>query len=466
METTGRRSLQDLIDAAGGNVVSFLRGNRSEGSTLSDFERVPAQFSHWIEETQAWRRTVVLFDQSYHMTNLIIEGPDTLKLMERVGVNTFRNFGPGRAKQLVVCNYDGYVIRDAVLFWMGENRVKLVARPPALNWVQFHAETGKYDVMVERDEGGVFNVTGRRKYYRYQLQGPKAFDLLRKLTGGNLREIPFFHVGEIQIGQRRVWALHHGMAGVAGMELFGPWEEAEEVKAAILEAGQEFGLKQAGHRAYNISTVESGWVPLPLPAIFTGEKMRPYREWLPADSFEARGSLGGSFVSENIEDYYLNPWDLGYGHLVKFDHDFIGREALESMSKNPRRTKVTLVWNSEDVVKIYQSLFLKPPRAKMIELPFVGYATWQYDKVLNQQGELIGFSTYGAYTANESAILTIGVVNVEYSRPGTEVVIIWGEEGSPKPNVEEHIPVEVRAIVGPVPYSEAARAYRASVIRR
>ncbi len=131
----------------------------------------------------------------------------------------------------------------------------------------------------------------------------------------------------------------------------GPWEEAEEVKAAILEAGQEFGLKRAGHRAYNISTVGSGWEPLPLRAIFTGEKMRPYREWLPANSCEARGSLGGSFVSENIEDYYLNPWDSEYGHLVKCDHDFIGREALESMSKNPRRTKVTLVWNSEDVVK-------------------------------------------------------------------------------------------------------------------
>jgi transposase len=131
----------------------------------------------------------------------------------------------------------------------------------------------------------------------------------------------------------------------------GPWEEAEEVKAAILEAGQEFGLKRAGHRAYNISTVGSGWEPLPLRAIFTGEKMRPYREWLPANSCEARGSLGGSFVSENIEDYYLNPWDSEYGHLVKCDHDFIGWEALESMSKNPRRTKVTLVWNSEDVVK-------------------------------------------------------------------------------------------------------------------
>ena len=50
------------------------------------------------------------------------------------------------------------------------------------------------------------------------------------------------------------------------------------------------------------------------------------------ESYEAKASIGGSFVSANIEDYYLTPWDLGYGHFVKFDHDFIGREALEKMA--------------------------------------------------------------------------------------------------------------------------------------
>ena len=52
--------------------------------------------------------------------------------------------------------------------------------------------------------------------------------------------------------------------------------------------------------------------------------MKPYREWLPADGFEASASLGGSMVSDNVEDYYLTPYDLGYGHIVNFDHDFIG----------------------------------------------------------------------------------------------------------------------------------------------
>ena len=101
------------------------------------------------------------------------------------------------------------------------------------------------------------------------------------------------------------------MVGQPGFELFGPWEDGEAVKAAIVEAGQEFGLRQSGARTYSSNTLESGWIPSPLPAIYTGDKMKPYRQWLPANTYEAIASLGGSFYSDDIRDYYLTPWDLG-----------------------------------------------------------------------------------------------------------------------------------------------------------
>jgi len=50
-----------------------------------------------------------------------------------------------------------------------------------------------------------------------------------------------------------------------------------------------------------------------------------------------------------IEDYYVTPHEMGYGAFVKFDHDFIGREALEEMQDRPHRRKVTFDWNGEDV---------------------------------------------------------------------------------------------------------------------
>ena len=71
-----------------------------------------------------------------------------------------------------------------------------------------------------------------------------------------------------------------------------------------------------GSRAYPTNTLESGWIPSPLPAVYTDERMKAYREWLPANSYEATGSLAGSFISDNIEDYYVNPYQIGYGPFV------------------------------------------------------------------------------------------------------------------------------------------------------
>ena len=153
-------------------------------------------------------------------------------------------------------------------FGLAENKVSLVGRPSVMNWVQFHAETGGYKVKVERDERSAVNPTGR-KLYRFQVQGPTALKVLEKATGGPLPKIKFFNMGEVTIAGHKVRALHHGMSGVPGLELFGPSQEGEEVRAALVRAGEEFGLRQVGARAYATNTLESGWIPCPLPAIFT-----------------------------------------------------------------------------------------------------------------------------------------------------------------------------------------------------
>jgi vanillate/3-O-methylgallate O-demethylase len=447
------RSLEDKLQAAGGAVE--MARNSQIGPYV--YPAVAAEFSNWRDEQVAWRETCALFDQSHHMTDLYIEGPGVIELLSAVGVNTFANFRVDKAKQLVVCNPDGFVIGDGILFFLDENRVSLVGRPSAHNWVQYHAETGGYDVTLERDERTAANPTGRRKIYRFQVQGPTAMETLAKATGGALPEIKFFNMGEITIAGRKVRALHHGMSGVPGLELFGPWEESEDVRGAIVEAGKDFGLRQVGSRVYATNTLESGWIPCPLPAVFTGDAMKPYREWLPADGYEGTGSLGGSFYSDDIEDYYLTPHDLGYWPFVKFDHDFVGREALEAMGDEPPRRKVTLAWNGEDVANAIGTLFQKGDHAKYIDLPLSNYSTWPNDKVL-LNGEHIGVSTFSGYSYNERSMLSLAVVNSDVAI-GTEVVLVWGEEdgGSKKPVVERHRQVEIRAIVSPCPYSEVAR---------
>jgi vanillate/3-O-methylgallate O-demethylase len=216
-------------------------------------------------------------------------------------------------------------------------------------------------------------------------------------------------------------------------------------------------LKQVGSRAYASNTCESGWIPSPLPAVYTGEKMKSYRQWLPANSYEAMGSLAGSFVSNNIEDYYNTPYELGYGIFVKFDHDFIGREALEKINAKPQRKKVTFAWNGDDVIKTYKSLLEPGDPYKFIDLPISNYASSSYDKV-TKGGKTVGLSMFAGYSFNERSVLSLGVVDPDVEI-GTELTLVWGEEGggTKKATVERHKQLEVKVIVSPVPYSNVVR---------
>ena len=453
------QSLEDALQTAG-NPVDLLR-NSQIGPYA--FPVVAAEFTNWRDEQRAWRETCALFDQSHHMTDLYLEGPDVLKVLSDLGVNSFKNFKVNQAKQFIACNHNGYVIGDAILFYLGENRLSLVGRPSGLNWVQYNIETGSYAVKAERDERSAVN-RGTRKSFRYQVQGPHALRLMEKVTGKPAPDIRFFNMDVFSIAGQDVRALRHGMVGQPGWELFGPWEHGEAVRDAIVKAGQEYGIRRVGARAYPTSCLESGWIPSPVPAVYTGPEMKAYRQWLGPTSYETMASLGGSFYSKDISDYYLTPYDLGYGPFVKFNHEFVGRKALEGMAASPRRKKVTLVWNGEDVARAFGTLFqgAHGDAAKYIDLPLANYATLPFDKVL-AGGTTVGLSTYTGYTYNERAMVSLASIDVAHSEPGTQVTVVWGEEGrgSSKPTVERHVQSTIRATVAPAPISEVARvAYR------
>ena len=448
------KSLQDLIDAAG-NPVDMLR-NSQAGPNV--YPGVQAEYTNWRDEQQAWQKTCVLYNQSYHMADLAVEGPDAMKLLNHLGVNSFKGFEVNKAKQFVPCTPDGYVIGDVILFYLAPNTFNLVGRAPVLEWVTFHAETGGYDVKATLDQRTALRSDGRRKVYRFQVQGPNAMKVIEKVLGYTPQELKFFNMTTLTIAGKQVRALRHGMAGQPGWELFGPWDDGAAVHEAIVKAGEEFGLRLVGGRAYSSNTLESGWIPSPLPAVYSGEGTKAYRQWLTESSYEAKASIGGSLSSKNIEDYYFTPWDLSYGAFVKFDHDFIGREALEKRAQGEHRRKVTLALNDDDVTRVIAGQFRKTDKTKFMDWPSAVYCMHPFDRV-HVKGKAAGVSTWIGYTWNEGKMLTLAVLDAEYAEPGTEVTLVWGEEGggSSKPTVEPHVQAEMRAIVSPVPYVEVVR---------
>jgi hypothetical protein len=95
--------------------------------------------------------------------------------------------------------------------------------------------------------------------------GPNAWAVIEKLHGGPLEQLKFFNMSTMNIAGKTVRTLRHGMSGAPGLEIWGPYAEQEEIRAAILEAGKEFGLIACGSRAYPSNTLESGWIPRRCP---------------------------------------------------------------------------------------------------------------------------------------------------------------------------------------------------------
>jgi vanillate/3-O-methylgallate O-demethylase len=450
-------SLEQMIQQAGGDVVGMLR-DAPIGNFAFPYQ---PEYTNWRDEQEAWATTAVLFDQSTHMTDVYFEGPDVKRLFSETAVNDFSKFGRNKAKQFVGVNEDGFIVGDAILFGLEDDKYSLVGTGIAGNWVAYLAQTGGYDVEVTFDRATVVN-PNPRKIFRFQLQGPNALKIAMKACDSTLPTIKFFNMGEFTIADVPVRALNHTMVGQpglehTGLEMIGPLDQGPRVWDALVAAGEEFGLRRGGGLAYPTTALETGWIPFPVPAIYTGEAMKSYREHLDATSLEANYALAGSQVLPAVEDYYVTPWDIGYGRLINFDHDFIGRDALQKLVDQPHAKKVWLRWDPQDCARVLaDSLFKKPGegRTKYMIQPFTDYAVSQNDSV-SSQGQPAGRSTYCSYTVNIGTFASIGVIDEEYARDGAELTLVWGEPdgGSAKPGVERHVQTEIRAKVSSVPLS-------------
>lgn len=442
-------NLEQRINASGG-VLNMLRGS-DLGHVV--FPGIPPEFTNWRDEQRAWQHSVVLFEQSYHMTELHLRGADVLKFITYFATNKLSDLHPMRAKQLVMVDSAGRLISDAIVFCEAEDFLRVVGPPTASNWLQFNAEKSDLKIEITRNENMIIPRPSR-DVFRFQLQGPNALPLLKEIVEGDLPEIKFFHMGEFKIAGQAVRALRHGMAGRPGFEIYGPWDAQHAVRARVEEAGVAFDLRKAGAITYPTAAQESGWMPRPFPAVYLGDEMREFREWLPAKSFEGGASLGGSFLSDNAADYCVEPGELGYGKMIHFEHDFVGRDALLAKKNQTHRTKVTLEWNNEDVFRVMRdSVGTQQPRPKFISLPVPMYATFEYDEV-QLDGKAIGISQWSSYSSNAGAVLSTALIEADAAEMGKEVTLMWGEPNSRRRTVEDHEVVGLRAKIAPVPYFE------------
>ncbi|MEQ6899220.1 aminomethyl transferase family protein [Microbacterium sp. KR10-403] len=439
-------TLQDALDRAG----SPMRLLWQPDAAPWDVPVVAPEYSTWQREQESWRSSAALSDLSFHMFDTVFEGTDATQLLRDVSANDYDRFEIGQAKQFVPVAYDGNIITDGILLREGPERYTLTGVPAAQNWVKFHAETGGYDVSFSTDPDSSVRTDGDPRLFRFQLQGPRALEIVARAFGGPLPETKFFHSVVVELDGRTVRALRHGMSGQAGYEFIGDFADYDAVKDALLRAGEPSALAQVGGMAYFTNGVESGWIPTPTPAIYTDPRLADYRKWLSAFSYEGKKPLAGSFYSDDITDYYLSPWELGYGRSISLAHDFIGREALAGARDLVSRKKVTLEFDAADVAAVFG------------EDP--GYVrTYDRHRIQTPDGALVGMTFWTAAIAPVGRILSLALVDGAAAIPGTEVEVIWGEHPGygTTPDADLGLP-SIRATVQVSPYNEYARtAYRA-----
>ena len=396
------------------------------------------EYTDWIDESLSWKQTCYIGDWSF-LWERRFRGPDVLRLFSDVSVNSFAKFAVGQAKHVIHCNEDGKVIHEGILSRLGAGEFMLFGRGGF--WVDYKLRHGRYDAASEVDD-----------WFNFQVSGPNAVHVVEKAAGESVRGIAFMHSGKIRIAGSEVWALRQGMAGEIGYELQGPAEHAREVYAAVVAAGQEFGIRRLGGRAVFINHLEACFPTIVtdyLPAIFGDDMAEYFAEFKAAmPPYAVTFNVAGSFEADDVSAWYRSPVELGWAKNIKFDHEFIGRTALEPEVANPRRVMRTLVWEADDVVDVFASLFREGTPYHYMEIPRDQRGFMYADKVL-KDGKVVGVATSRGYSYWFRQMLSLCVIEPQSAEPGTEVTVVWGEPGKPQK--------EIRAKVAPAPYKKDNR---------
>src|SRR5699024_8284949 len=246
------------------------------------------------------------------------------------------------------------------------------------------------------------------------------------------------------MGNKEVEILRLGMSGNLGYEIHGPMEDFDEVYHKVWTSGEKFGARKLGMHAYNLfNHTEAGFpnihIHYPLPWFESDEEMTKYMYEHPQiSSYNINRVLKGS-LGDELQERFVTPYDLGWGSLVKFNHEFRGREALEKIAKNPTRQVVTLEWNADDIGAVFATQFKPEETAcesiaeesdlNLTNNTFFGETVYRNDRV-QYDGKDVGMSSGRIVSYNYNSMISLGFIDPAYAKEGTELTLIWGTPGT------------------------------------
>jgi len=223
------------------------------GAKMTPFAgfNMPVRYSSDIEEHMTVRNGVGVFDVS-HMGEFTLKGPDALDLIQRVTSNDASKLVDGQAQYSCLPNKTGGIVDDLIVYKIKDNDYLLVVNASNIekdwNWISsFNSKN--VDMKNISDDTCLFAV-----------QGPKAAEVVQKLTNKDLSQINYYHftIGEFA-GVQNVVMSNTGYTGAGGFEIYVNKQSAEKVWNAIFDAGKPFDIKPIGLGARDTLRLEKGF---------------------------------------------------------------------------------------------------------------------------------------------------------------------------------------------------------------
>ncbi|MEV8525620.1 glycine cleavage system aminomethyltransferase GcvT [Streptomyces sp. NPDC052000] len=335
--------------------------HRSLGATMTDFAGwdMPLRYGSERDEHNAVRTRAGLFDLS-HMGEITVTGPEAMKALNYALVGNIATIGSGRARYTMICQEDGGIVDDLIVYRLGETEAPeymVVANAGNAQIV--------LDAISERAAGFDAEVRDDRDAYALiAVQGPESPGILKSVTDADLDGLKYYAGLPGTVAGVPALIARTGYTGEDGFELFVAPEHAEQLWRTLTEAGQDGGLVPCGLSCRDTLRLEAG---MPL--------------------------YGHELTTA------LTPFDAGLGRVVKFEKegDFVGRTALEAAAEkaaaNPPRKLVGLIAEGRRV-----------PRA--------GFS-------VVAGGEVVGEVTSGAPSPTLGKPIAIAYVDAAHAAPGT-----------------------------------------------
>jgi aminomethyltransferase len=317
---------------------------------------MPVRYSSDLDEHHAVRNAVGVFDVS-HMGEFWIMGPEALNLIQWVTSNDASKLSPGKVQYSCLPNGKGGIVDDLLVYCIGPEEYMLVVNASNIendwSWIE---SQNRFGAKMENFSDYISLLA---------VQGPKAAQVIQKLTDVNLAEIPYYHFKKGTVaGIPNVIISNTGYTGAGGFELYVPNDQVVNLWNALFEAGKPEGIKPVGLGARDTLRLEMGFC------------------------------LYGNEI-----DHSTSPIEAGLGWITKFTKDFVDCNLLKKQKEEGTARKLV-----------------------GFELIDKGIARGHYP-VKDENGNETGMVTSGTMSPTLGKSIGLAYVPAAQSKPGSTIFI-------------------------------------------